>query len=342
MLFAASCAVFDSRPGQPSLPELYEPDIPANVDPPVVRLSDGDREIVLIGTIHFVPSRFSDRLLQLPPSLYADIDAADLVLVESDLVTLEPIQRLLAGLEVRSSYEQADIERGRPSLKDLLDAQPDRDIDIVPVLTGLLGDGHESAAGEIAQLRPWAARMRIGTHLRNESDIDWQAGLDDYIARRARESGVDVDYLERWEDLAGLQDRAGQEPYIESVLFTLDASVDREMMIRTRTNHALMLVERWSRSRLAGFETTPYEILGIEITEPVRRAWREHDSLIFEARERAWAARILDRFERDGVQRMVVAVGAAHLADRRAILIELLTEAGFAHSRVGHPTHRPK
>ncbi len=328
-LLAASCAALDSRPGQASLPDPYEPDIPANADPPVVRLGDGKREIVLIGTIHFVPSELADRLLELPPALYADIDAADLVLVESDLVVLDPIQRLMMALEVTRSLEHADSDRGRPSLKELLEARPDRAIDTVSLLAGLFGDEHENRAEEIAQLRPWAARMRIGTHLRDDSDVDWRSGLDDHIARRARKSGVDIEYLERWEELAELQDRADQEPYIESVLFTLGAEIDREVMIRTRSNHALKLVERWSRSQLAGFETTTYEMLGIEIPESVRRAWREHDSLVFDVRERAWAARILDRIERDGVRRMVVAVGAAHLIDDRAILIELLTEAGF-------------
>ena len=244
------------------MPDPYEPDIPAIADPPVVRLSDGEREIVLIGTIHFVPSELADRLLELPAALYDDIDAADIVFVESDLVTLDPIRRLMTGLEVRRSLEEDDADRGRPSLKELLDAQPERAIDIVSLL-------------------------------------------------------------------AELQDRADQEPYIESLLFTLDASVDREVMTRTRSNHALMLVERWSRSQLTGIEASPYEMLGIEIPDSVRRAWDEHDTLVFDVRERTWVRRILDRIEREGVRRMVVAAGAAHLVDDRAILLDLLTEAGF-------------
>ena len=326
---AASCGAPHERFARPAVPELYEPDFPPQVDPPVVRLSDGERSIVLIGTIHSVPAEYSDRLLDLSPELYEHIDTADSVLVESDLVTIDPIQRVIVTMEVTRAHEEPDREDGRPSLEEKIENRSDRNGDISSRIASSFDEAERREIEEIAQLRPWAARRRINDLFRDESEVEWESGLDNHIAERARRSGVDLDHLEQWEELAELQDNADQEPYVRAILFTLEADVDRDLMMRTRSNHELALVERWSRSDLTGSETTIYEDLNVDVPESVLEAWSDYDSIIFEARERIWADRILDRIERDEVDRMVVAVGASHLVDDRAILLELLAEAGF-------------
>lgn len=100
-------------------------------------------------------------------------------------------------------------------------------------------------------------------------------------------------------------------------------------MMLARSNHELALVEHCSRYESTGSETTVYEDLNVDVPESVLEAWSDYNSIILYARERIRADRILDRIERDEVDRMVVAVGASHLVDDRAIVLDMLAEAEF-------------
>ncbi len=301
------------------------------ITPPLLRLSDSERVLTLIGTIHSVPRRYRDAEgARLPMELYDEIEAADLILVESNLLTLRPLERLLLSAEVRRAYMEANAEDGRPSLRAHLKARGESlPNEFARSLAERLDDVHDQRLGALLELRPWAARDRLNRLRRRADEYDWGAGLDEYIVRTAREAGTQVKHLETWEELALLMDEADQEYYVDELLFSVMGDIPEDEIVRARQAHSRRVLEYWSRDELETIMASPYDELDRELPPELQRGRRKEIEMLLETRERAWAPELLSILEETGAERVIVAVGAAHVRGDDTVFPELLLEAGF-------------
>ncbi len=297
--------------------------------PPVLRLSDGRRYLTVLGTIHAVPEEHADAL-SLPQLLNDEIEAADLVVVESNLLTLEHRDRLLQAMRVHHSYLRADRHEGRPSLSDFL---KDRDETLLEefslALSERLAPLHERQLSSLLALRPWAARSNLNSLRRARDGIVWSPGVDAQVVRAARGAGIEVRYLESWRDLAALHDAAEQQSYVEELLFSVMGPVSEEAMARARRERLLETLESWGRGDL---ETAPgmlHDRLDVEVPPVVRASLEATQRMLLETRERRWVPRLLSFLEETEAKRIVVAVGAAHVVSEAAVFPDLLRDAGF-------------
>ncbi len=303
----------------------------APVTPPLLRLSDGERVLTLVGTIHSVPSRYrAAEGAQLPMELYDDIEAADLILVESNLLTLRPLERLLQSAEVRRVYMEADAEAGRPSLSAYLKSRNESlPTEFAESLFERLDDVHEQRLEALFDLRPWAARDRLNRLRRRADEYDWGPGLDEYIVRAAEQAGTSVKHLETWEELAALMDEADQEYYVDELLFSVMGDIPEDEIVQARQAHSRRVLEYWSRDELETIMASPYDELDREVPPELQRGRRREIEMLLETRERAWAQELLSILEETGAERVLVAVGAAHVRGDDTVFPELLQEAGF-------------
>ncbi len=297
---------------------------------PLLRLSDGHRDLMLLGTIHAVPKDQAEAL-SLPEAVYDEIKAADLVLVESNILTLGHNQRLAQAIQVQETYLRASPEDGRPALADYLQ---DRDESLVHEFSEALAERlpalREHQMETILGLRPWAARSNLGTLRRAHDGIEWSPGLDTRVVQAAREAGVEVRYLESWKELAALHDSAEQEGYVEELLFSVMGPIPEEAIAEARRDQVLEILERRDHTDITVTPSMVYEQFeDVELSPALLDARRRERRMLFETREQNWMPRLLSHLEETEARRIVVAVGAAHVASEAAVLSDLLREAGF-------------
>ncbi len=148
----------------------------------------------------------------------------------------------------------------------------------------------------VLELRPRAARDRVGRLRRTHDSFSWRPGVDEHIVKVALKAGVGVAYLETWDEPAELLDHSDQQYYVNEL------------------------------RDLAG---SPYDLLDIELPSELRAGREVERRLLFETREHRWVQRILATLEETNAETLVVAVGAGHVDSEATVLPELLSSAGF-------------
>lgn len=311
----------------------------AQFNPPILRFSDGERRITLIGTFHVLPERYDDPDTVLPRSIREEVDSADILLVESNLMTAEPHDAIIHATQVARRKEQADPDKGRPGLGEYLSARdPELPEAFATAAAKRFGSLRRFEANGLLDLRPWAARDRLrDLTIRNaDAAAEWSAGLDLHLVRAAREAGTDVAHLETWEEFARLKDGGNQKHAVAESLFVSLGNGGGHCIAMARSYRLLRLFERWSSDNLDDLNTLselygfPYDALGIPVPAGVRAGWAAEERLLFETRERKWVGRIGSMIGERDASSVVVAVGAAHVAGELTVLPQLLEEAGYA------------
>ncbi len=344
LLILGTCATSSASGDEDTGAPPYELDLPDEVRPPYVRLTDGERDISLLGTVHSVPEQHSDELLYLPQDVRRDLEEADVVLVESDVLLMDAFEQFLVGAAVRSQYREAAPNEGRPSLRYYL---LQRDLETRRAITEGLAERFDLTPGagldEFLGLRPWAARDELRSFRRDARELEMASGMDRYIVDEARRIGVELRYLEQWEDVAELWAEAEQSNYVEYVAFTSTIDADEERLAEANRRHMRNRIENWARGGLGEYTQTGYHLLGESIPAEMEDAWMERFELVLVRREELWADRVEELLEDEPeIERVFVAVGAAHVAAEPAVFEALLNERGFVPVRFSTESARAR
>ena len=159
-------------------------------------------------------------------------------------------------------------------------------------------------------LKPWLVALTLTTLKLQKLGFDPAAGVDHYLAERAKRSGKPTGGLESLEFQIGLFDGLSRR--------------DQEMMLRESLTEMDLLdqgIERIIRSWFSG------EVAAIEelLLAGMREYPEVHEKIIVE-RNRRWLPQ-LEKLLAQGESALVV-VGAAHLVGKEGV-IELLKQRGY-------------
>lgn len=263
----------------------------------------GSRSIHVVGTQHFGDSRMRSVMR----NLAAIIAGADAVLLE---VTRAQMDAFWSNLH--KTPHLVMITKG-PTIPDMLPAQ-----DWQRLLAALRGTG--LSPEEAAVLQPWVLSFYLSKSGCGGRGIASYAGLDDRIERTAVRNRVPIGGLETTG--TGMRTLARQPVRDQLRLLQYDLRSNLNYDDQVVTLSEAYFEEALAEARIVQ-EWTLYRDLDVPRSEIVRLL-RQFDALIIDRRNRAWVPVI----ERTRGDRLVVAVGAAHLSGR-AGLLNLLRARGY-------------
>lgn len=303
---ANALAQADPLPAEPFPTEPAEavPDAAAATiaTPAMWRVADEDSEVILLGTIHFLPPALEWR----NPAVTSAFDNADIIYFEAnpdDATDLAEVGNLIRaeganppGVKLSSMLETADAIKLKEISEEL----------------------HLSFS-QIDPLRPWNAFLALTLQLLNSQGFDPGSGVDRALVSEAKIMGKDIRYFETMSEQIGF--------------FTqLDSKTERDMLVITIRNwdderdSMNDLVEAWA----AGDTTYVDTSLNEEMREKVPAAF----NVLIADRNAAWAE-TLDAELKEHNGTAMVAVGAAHLVGGEFSVPALLEAKGYEVSRYG-------
>ncbi|MCB1741629.1 MAG: TraB/GumN family protein [Gammaproteobacteria bacterium] len=251
-------------------------------------------EIYLLGSVHYG----RDDMYPLPAQVDAAFDAAQVMLVEIDILNLDSAQvgKLMAE---RGYYPPGDSLQRR-----LQPAHWER-------LTSVLGKvGMNEAL--IARMRPWMAAITIVDVLAREQGLSAERGIDLHLLQRTRSRPKTIVSLETLDSQLRVfweLDPDQQVQYLTGELERLDES-----------QHVLAdMIELWKRGDGPGIDALLHQSM----------VGRGLDSLyerLIVQRNRDMLAAVLEHARAH--ERLLVVVGVGHLVGKTG-LVEGLRQAGF-------------
>jgi uncharacterized protein YbaP (TraB family) len=269
---------------------------PVRADPVVWRVTDGDTEMLLVGSLHALPAHISWRT----PALDAAVAEAELVVFEvltpddpdEELAQYTPYFRYFLGLKPLDQVVSADVWTR---------------------LDGKLAEVGASA-DELNFLRPWAAAFMLKDMAGGEVVADWELGVDLVIESSLRPDqrklALDTPELlhAAFASFADMPDADG-EAMLVSALDMLDADAGDPSW-------------EWEEAWAAGDLT-----LFLEDVEVMKAEEPQFYDVMMIARNQAWMPTLTRIMETE--RKVVVVVGALHLVGPDG-LPTLLRAAGYA------------
>lgn len=273
-----------------------------------VAQKDG-RSLHVVGTQHSGDPRMRSVMRSLGP-----------VIRDMDLVLLEVTAAQIAAQP--TAQEEADQSRffllPKGQRLDQLMSQEDWAF-LVP---HLLQAGIDPQAA--LSLQPWVLADLVGPLGCLERGFGRKRGLDDRIERQAQRARVPVAGLEDTE--AGLAALSAMPLRDQARMLILDLRSDTDHGSLARTQSAAYFEERLTEGRIL-LTWALYWDQDVSRRE-VRALLRAMDKEVLDARNRAWMAKI----QRQTEDRIMIAVGAAHLPGQEGLL-NLLAKSGWTLTR---------
>lgn len=248
--------------------------------PPLLRFTDADSEVFLLGTFHVLPPDLDWR----SDALGRAIDRAEVILFEAEVDTPAAQQKAAEILAAEG--------RNPPGV----------------TLTSLLGEDDGARLGEIVdelrlprdtvdRMRPWQANLLLAVQFIASQGFTPGSGVETVLLREARLRGRELRFLETVEDQLGLF--TGLSPEAELSLLRLTVAEWNDQQTEFR-----QLFDAWARG--------DGETIGELMNAAMRSQAPEVYQALIASRNEAWAETIAALLNRPGVT--LVAVGAGHLA----------------------------
>ncbi|TNJ48646.1 TraB/GumN family protein [Phaeobacter sp. B1627] len=263
----------------------------------------GNRRLHVIGTQHSGDARMLSMMGEIRP-LIRQVDAVFLEVTEPQMLAADSDQEAFGRYFLLPPGQRLDR------------MMPAADWTQLSARLAQLG----IAPGTAAQMQPWyLSDFLTGTDCRKRG-FGTRRGLDDRIERVARLNGIPAMGLEKPE--AGLAALAAMPMADQVQMLLLD--------LRSETRHAdlyVTLSESYFDGRLSEGRIVMSWMIYRDLPVPrrqVQRLLRSFDRSVLDQRNRAWVKHLDARPE----QRLLVAVGAAHLAGD-AGLLNLLAARGY-------------
>jgi len=271
---------------------------PAGAAPAMWRVSGGDSELYLFGSMHLLDPATTWRT----PTYDAAYAKAHVVWFEADVVPIDYDK--LRGLVARYGVEPDPTRR----LSARLTPKERRILDRLLRESGL-------RRTEFDRLRPWAAALALETRPLRARGLKVEAGVDVAVTREAKSEAKTIRTFETIEDqvrmFAGLPD-AAQMQYLRDALREAESTARRTP-----------LEQDWAKGDVAR--------LSQDLVAPMRAESPAFYDMLLKRRNLAWADVLTRAMTDPGVQ--LVNVGALHMMGADG-LPALLTARGFTVERV--------
>lgn len=267
----------------------------------------GERQIHLIGTMHFNDPRMEAVAARLKP-LVAEADQL--------LLEITPEDEKAFQTRLGSSPELMFITNG-PSLIDRLPAEE-------WAMIASLAQKHGLPSWMAAKMRPWFLGLSMSAPLCLKSTEAREFGLDKRLQKAATSAGIPMLSLEDPMTIIQAMNADPLEEQIRQMRLTLSMAGQGTDEFVTLT-HSYFDEQSWRY--LARIERSLYQS-GAFAQEEAEQLWQRGMDLVLVRRNRAWIPVI----EGTPGNRLVVAVGALHLPGEVGLL-NLLQQQGYSLAR---------
>ncbi len=260
---------------------------------PLWEIQGTSNQIRLLGSIHFLrPQDFP-----LPEAITNALMDADVVIMELDLTTLNPIT-------VQTVMLDKAIDPNGRSLEDLLDSRSYRKAQRLAAAVDI-------DLSTMRQYEPWYAALQI-TQLRlMQLGFDGSFGVETQILMQAIQHGKDLGGLETLEAQLDSMDSLPMDAQREFLMVTLEEAAAAGEMLDE-------IIDAWKSGDTAELEDNLLRDLSANS--------QLYDQLIVQ-RNRNWTKSIVS-FTEDSRNYLIV-VGALHLVGDDSVL-KMLNDAGFS------------
>lgn len=273
------------------------------------RATRGARTIEVVGTLHI----FDPRMTALAETLRPTIAQADQVYLEATESEISELKRAI------TTRPEAIVTSG-PTLPERLQAAEWQMLAAAMEERGV-------PAFVASKFQPWYVSILLALPpCAMAAMAEGSAGLDQLIGEIAEAEGVPSSALEPYDTILtifGSIDPAEQLDMIRASLTTSDRSEDMlATMIESyfRQEHRLI----WEFNRHAALAAAP------ELAGMLEQDFAAMEEALIIRRNLAW----IEAIEANAQDRLVVAVGAAHLGGEKGLL-QLLADAGYRLERIG-------
>lgn len=271
-----------------------------------------DTILTIVGTFHVGDPRMQALTDRLEPKLRD----AELVLVE-----ITPAEEARMAGAMANTPSLGFITEG-PTLRDMLS-----DGEWADYAREMSARGVPAAIA--SRFRPWLAFTTLSIPACIlDMPGDEIRGLDDRLIEIARDAGIPVRGLERFEEVLAVFDSIPEPDQMDILRTALIQAEASEDMFATLANAYFAgehrLIWEFSRSHM------PEPAQALFPPERIGPLFDRLETALLVERNRAWMARLLPEVEG---RRAMVAVGAAHLSGHDGLL-DLLSEAGFSLTRL--------
>jgi len=260
--------------------------------PALWKISDGNTDIFLFGTIHNLPAETNWRT-----------DIFDAAFEQSNRLVLETD---LTSELARQKLDDYQWDFGRlPSGQTLFEHLDVGDAYHLKSSIKQLGQDPDS----LKYLQPWLAALRVSQMRMEQSGFNASLGVDMALENQAKTEGKSLHYLESLEDQMVIFKQTDIKEQIDSLM-----SLARDI---TDLQEGLQLIaNEWLDGDVKG--------LGLLVANPeLARSPESYDALIRD-RNQKWAQQIDALFTKN--QTIMVAVGAAHLVGPDSLIDMLDTQ----------------
>ncbi|KIC12360.1 polysaccharide biosynthesis protein GumN [Leisingera sp. ANG-M1] len=267
----------------------------------------GSRTIHVIGTMHGGDARMAKVMRTLRPALAA----AEAIYLETSQQDMERLDRMPPAL-ARNFL----LPKGQ-ELRNLLAKEAWQHFELTAQVTG-------ASLETVNRMQPWAISMFLVQSGCRPYGFGLRRGLDDRIADFARRKRIPLGALESPEEaLAAISSLPLRD---QARMLELELELVRSDRPEDATPvEAYFDQSVWTAFVLAPWVSAQYSSFSSAETE---RLWRQYNQRLLDQRNKRWMQPILAA----GQDRIVVAVGAAHLPGRNGVL-NLLKARGFTLTR---------
>jgi len=267
----------------------------------------GSRTIHVIGTMHGGDARMAKVMRNLRPALAA----AGAIYLETSQQDMERLDRMPPSM-ARSFL----LPKGQ-QLRHLLTRDAWQHFELTAQVTGISPD-------TVNRMQPWAISMFLVQSGCRPYGFGLRRGLDDRIADFARRKRIPLGALETPEQ--ALAAVAGLPLSDQARMLELELELIRSDKPEDATPvEAYFDQSVWTAFVLAPWISAQYSSFSNAETA---RLWRQYNRRLLDLRNRRWMQPILAAKQ----DRIVIAVGAAHLPGRNGVL-NLLKSRGFSLAR---------
>lgn len=274
------------------------------------RAQRGDSSIHIMGTVHLTDPRLDAYLAPLWPI----VAASDLILLEGTLETTKQLETALLTDRTLMFITDGPTLPDRLSPADwqhLSDEMSDRGI------PGFMA----------SKMQPWFVSMMLAIPPCAMTAMVEKNGVDQRIMARALTASIPTRALEPYDIVFSLFDSETPEEEIETIRLGLSTSGNADAVIATLTDAYLAGRHRliWELGRLQ------VEEADFKPSREISVLFNEMEAKVLTDRNANWMAEILKAANR--TDRIMVAVGAAHLSGEKGLLY-LLEQAGYNLTRI--------
>ncbi|MGB7270911.1 MAG: TraB/GumN family protein [Albidovulum sp.] len=268
------------------------------------RATRGDSTINIIGTFHLFDPRMPEHLAKLTP----DLLQADAVYLEATQVELDELQQAVAA---------------RPELMFTQGATlPERLSDEEWQLLSQEMSARGIPAFLASKFQPWYVSVMLAVPpCAIAAMTSGSSGMDHLISEAADALGTPTHALEPYDTVFRIFDQIPQDEQLDMIRISLPLAPDAEDMLATMANSYDREDHRaiWEYSRLKSIAAA------IGSPEKAAQDFEQMEDILINQRNHDWVGKILKVAPG---KRLIVAVGAGHLAGDEGVL-QLLENAGY-------------